>query len=206
MLQMSVNVDVADVAGLVPLSLQVGFWRWRCRCPLVCDLVSAGVCRFVILPLQVCAGMWCCQCRCLQVCDVVIAGVCRHVMVSLQVYAGMWCCHCRSLQVCDAVIAGVCRHVMLSLQVSGNVCYDHLGHGYFLEDSVEQNNVINGNLGLGTRHGMTLMSDSLREWCAVDFSEILSESCGWVCLVLTLLLVFFLLSVLWRMWYRRCWI
>ena len=78
----------------------------------------------------------------------------------------------------DVIIAGVCRHVMLSLQVSGNVCYDHLGHGYFLEDSVEQNNVINGNLGLGTRHGMTLMSDSLREWCAVDFSKKLSESCG----------------------------
>ena len=78
------------------------------------------------------------------------------------------------MQACEVVIAGVCRHVMLSLQVSGNVCYDHLGHGYFLEDSVEQNNVINGNLGLGTRHGMTLMSDSLKEWCPKRFRE----SCG----------------------------
>ena len=48
------------------------------------------------------------------------------------------------------------------------MCYDHLGHGYFLEDSVEQNNIINRNLGLGTRNGMTLMSDSKKEWCAVD--------------------------------------
>ena len=78
------------------------------------------------------------------------------------------------MHACDVVTAGVCRHVMLSLQVSGNVCYDHLGHGYFLEDSVEQNNVINRNLGLGTRYGMTLMSDSLKEWCPKQFSD----SCG----------------------------
>ena len=77
----------------------------------------------------------------------------------------------------DVIIAGVCRHVMLSLQVSGNVCYDHLGHGYFLEDSVEQNNVINGNLGIGTRHGMTLMSDYLKDWCEVDVRKIFVVNC-----------------------------
>ena len=33
-----------------------------------------------------------------------------------------------------------------------NVCYDHLGHGYFLEDGAESGNLIAGNLGLRTRN------------------------------------------------------
>ena len=36
-------------------------------------------------------------------------------------------------------------------RVEGNVCYDHLGHGYFLEDGAETGNLIADNLGLGTR-------------------------------------------------------
>jgi cell migration-inducing and hyaluronan-binding protein len=32
--------------------------------------------------------------------------------------------------------------------VSGNVCHDHLGHGYFLEDGVETRNTLSGNLGV----------------------------------------------------------
>lgn len=36
------------------------------------------------------------------------------------------------------------------LLVDGNVCYDHLGHGFFLEDGAEVDNVITNNLGLGT--------------------------------------------------------
>ena len=32
-----------------------------------------------------------------------------------------------------------------------NVCYDHLGHGYFLEDGAESGNTIEGNLGLSAR-------------------------------------------------------
>ncbi len=36
-------------------------------------------------------------------------------------------------------------------RVEGNVCYDHLGHGYFLEDGAETGNLIAGNLGLGTK-------------------------------------------------------
>jgi cell migration-inducing and hyaluronan-binding protein len=32
--------------------------------------------------------------------------------------------------------------------VEGNVCHDHLGHGYFLEDGVEARNTIAGNLGV----------------------------------------------------------
>jgi cell migration-inducing and hyaluronan-binding protein len=35
-------------------------------------------------------------------------------------------------------------------RVEGNVCYDHLGHGYFLEDGAETGNTFAGNLGLGT--------------------------------------------------------
>ena len=37
------------------------------------------------------------------------------------------------------------------LAVRGNVCYDHLGHGFFLEDGAERKNVLAGNLGLGTQ-------------------------------------------------------
>ena len=37
-------------------------------------------------------------------------------------------------------------------RVEDNVCYDHLGHGYFLEDGAESGNVIAGNLGLRTRN------------------------------------------------------
>lgn len=36
-------------------------------------------------------------------------------------------------------------------RVENNVCYDHLGHGYFLEDGAESGNLIAGNLGLGTK-------------------------------------------------------
>lgn len=35
--------------------------------------------------------------------------------------------------------------------VAGNVCYDHPGHGYFVEDGSETGNTFDGNLGLGTR-------------------------------------------------------
>jgi cell migration-inducing and hyaluronan-binding protein len=37
------------------------------------------------------------------------------------------------------------------LTLQGNVCYDHLGHGYFLEDGAEHDNLITDNLGLLTR-------------------------------------------------------
>jgi cell migration-inducing and hyaluronan-binding protein len=41
-------------------------------------------------------------------------------------------------------------HGSNNARVEGNVCYDHLGHGYFLEDGAETGNLVAGNLGLGT--------------------------------------------------------
>lgn len=35
--------------------------------------------------------------------------------------------------------------------VKDNVCYDHAGHGYFLEDGAESGNLLEGNLGLTSR-------------------------------------------------------
>lgn len=37
------------------------------------------------------------------------------------------------------------------LTIKDNVCFDHLGHGFFLEDGAERKNAFIGNLGLGTR-------------------------------------------------------
>jgi cell migration-inducing and hyaluronan-binding protein len=36
-------------------------------------------------------------------------------------------------------------------RVQDNVCFDHRGHGYFLEDGAESGNVITGNLGVATQ-------------------------------------------------------
>jgi hypothetical protein len=51
------------------------------------------------------------------------------------------------------------------------VCYLHLGHGYFFEDSVEQNNTMTNNLGVGTMHGAILLSDMKNEWCGSTMKE-----------------------------------
>ena len=37
------------------------------------------------------------------------------------------------------------------LEIQRNVCYDHIGHGFFFEDGAEVDNVLEGNLGMGTR-------------------------------------------------------
>jgi len=39
-------------------------------------------------------------------------------------------------------------HGSHAASVEGNVCHDHLGHGYFLEDGIEARNSIVGNLGV----------------------------------------------------------
>ncbi|XP_046569439.1 cell surface hyaluronidase-like [Haliotis rubra] len=50
-------------------------------------------------------------------------------------------------------------------EVSDNVCYLTHGHSYFLEDSAEQWNIFDGNLGLGTQHGAHTLADMRKEWC-----------------------------------------
>jgi cell migration-inducing and hyaluronan-binding protein len=42
-------------------------------------------------------------------------------------------------------------HGTNDVTVANNVCYDHAGHGYFLEDGIETRNTFTGNLGLLTR-------------------------------------------------------
>ncbi|GFO45232.1 transmembrane protein 2-like [Plakobranchus ocellatus] len=62
------------------------------------------------------------------------------------------------------------------LEVSDNVCYMHLGHGIFLEDSAEQNNTIRRNLIIGTQYGTLLLTDRDANWCKDrDFCDLLSS-------------------------------
>lgn len=42
-------------------------------------------------------------------------------------------------------------HGTHQVRVAGNVCYDFIGHGYFLEDGIERDNVFDGNLGIWAR-------------------------------------------------------
>ena len=49
--------------------------------------------------------------------------------------------------------------------VSGNICYNHLGHGYFLEDGIEHGNTIQNNLGILARKpvsGEQVLASDLR--------------------------------------------
>lgn len=46
-------------------------------------------------------------------------------------------------------------HGTNSAIVSGNICYNHLGHGYFLEDGIEHGNTIENNLGILARTPVT---------------------------------------------------
>lgn len=68
-------------------------------------------------------------------------------------------------------------HGTHEVEVSGIVCYDFIGHGFFIEDGVEQNNVLNRNLGIGARHGTLLMSDMTKEWCQKDLGAAVTKSC-----------------------------
>ncbi|KAL8580665.1 hypothetical protein ACOMHN_004707 [Nucella lapillus] len=56
-------------------------------------------------------------------------------------------------------------------EVSDNVCYLHHGHGYFIEDAVEQNNTLKSNLGVGTQNGHLLLSDRKTEWCTEELGQ-----------------------------------
>ncbi|XP_041366847.1 cell surface hyaluronidase-like [Gigantopelta aegis] len=57
------------------------------------------------------------------------------------------------------------------LEVKDNVCYKHKGHGFFLEDSVEQRNILDGNLGIGTEPGTHILSDRSRNMCTKELSR-----------------------------------
>jgi cell migration-inducing and hyaluronan-binding protein len=49
--------------------------------------------------------------------------------------------------------------------VTGNMCYNHLGHGYFLEDGIEHGNTIENNLGILARKpvaGEQVLASDLR--------------------------------------------
>jgi hypothetical protein len=49
--------------------------------------------------------------------------------------------------------------------VADNVCYDFIGHGYFLEDGIEQNNLFDHNLGIGAKkplEGEEILETDLR--------------------------------------------
>lgn len=46
-------------------------------------------------------------------------------------------------------------HGTSNLEASGNVCYDNIGHAFFLEDGAETGNLLANNLGLVTRRPAT---------------------------------------------------
>ncbi|OWF38944.1 Transmembrane protein 2 [Mizuhopecten yessoensis] len=51
-------------------------------------------------------------------------------------------------------------HGTNGVKIERNVCFDSLGHGYFLEDGDERRNVFDGNLGLGQRSSSLIPTDS----------------------------------------------
>lgn len=53
-------------------------------------------------------------------------------------------------------------HGTHNVQLIDNVCYDSVGHGFFLEDGGEKNTYIRGNLGLGQRRfvGKTILGET----------------------------------------------
>lgn len=64
--------------------------------------------------------------------------------------------------------------------VENNVCFDHLGHGFFFEQGNEVKNVVRGNLGMLSRRvptGMGLLDSDMRSDQAVRFA---APSTYWV--------------------------
>jgi len=61
----------------------------------------------------------------------------------------------------DTMQRCVTCHGSFGCLIEDNVAYEHLGHCYFLEDGVEKDTVLRGNLGLGTRRtrSSTIPSD-----------------------------------------------
>ncbi|XP_025088732.1 protein DDB_G0287365-like [Pomacea canaliculata] len=82
-----------------------------------------------------------------------------HMMVEAR---GMWF---RNNSIHHSFSRCVTVHGSHNTEVSDHVCYDHLGHGYFLEDAVEQNTTMYRNLGVGTRYGMLTPGDRTVDMC-----------------------------------------
>ncbi|KAK3792936.1 hypothetical protein RRG08_064199, partial [Elysia crispata] len=74
----------------------------------------------------------------------------------------------KQVSVYDSMSRCVTIHTSDGLEVAEMVCYLHLGHGIFLEDSAEQNNYIHHNLVLGTMAGTLTASDMPRTWCPYE--------------------------------------
>ncbi|XP_069121969.1 cell surface hyaluronidase-like [Argopecten irradians] len=51
-------------------------------------------------------------------------------------------------------------HATHGLQVKDNVCYDCLGHAFYIEDGGEKRTVLDGNLGASTRKGSLVPADT----------------------------------------------
>ena len=51
-------------------------------------------------------------------------------------------------------------HGSFGCEIENNVAFESLGHCYFMEDGVENGTIITGNLGLNTRKGSMIPSDS----------------------------------------------
>ncbi|RUS68707.1 hypothetical protein EGW08_023530, partial [Elysia chlorotica] len=78
----------------------------------------------------------------------------------------------KQVSVVDSLSRCVTIHTSDGLEVAEMVCYMHLGHGIFMEDSAEQNNYIHHNLVLGTVAGTLTASDMPREWCPYEGKDV----------------------------------
>ncbi|XP_052812651.1 cell surface hyaluronidase-like [Mya arenaria] len=76
-----------------------------------------------------------------------------HFHMALDRDAGVPAPYVRSVSIHNSFARCITLHGTHSVQVIDNVCYDHLGHGYFLEDGGEKNNTFDGNLAMNTRKG-----------------------------------------------------
>ena len=52
-------------------------------------------------------------------------------------------------------------HAIHGLAVTDNVAYKHLGHGFFIEDGIETDNTLTGNLGLLTLRSFSLLNTDI---------------------------------------------
>ncbi|XP_052771166.1 cell surface hyaluronidase-like [Mya arenaria] len=59
----------------------------------------------------------------------------------------------RSVSIHDTFARCITIHGTNGVEISDNACVRHMGHGYFLEDGGEENNVFDGNLAVNTMKG-----------------------------------------------------